>query len=427
VSSWSRDTALVLEALSSVLGEGKPADRVLDRLLRAHRELSSAERGRVARRVLGISCLRGRLDYLLSGMPGFALTPDLWRIALYSVTEEAESVDQSCAELGLEPKALEALLAKAPEWPSEPAARLAAERSLPAWLARLLCEQRGYDFSDALAQSLNRPGPVFARANRLRIDRDELAAVLRREGIESVPTRFSPDGLILQGRPNIFGSAAWRAGLFEMQDEGSQLIATLCAAAPGEHCVDFCAGAGGKTLALAADMANQGRLVALDVNPQRVADMRPRLVRAGVSVVEPLVISPEGPLPESSRGASLVLVDAPCSSLGTLRRGPDARWRLDPAAVAAFPALQLSILERACTCLGPGGRLVYATCTLNRAENEGIADRFGARHPELTPVPVSALLPAPLAGQLEARSTLVLWPHLHGTDGVFACVWQRAR
>jgi 16S rRNA (cytosine967-C5)-methyltransferase len=229
----------------------------------------------------------------------------------------------------------------------------------------------------------------------------------------------------LQGRPNVFGSRAWREGRFEVQDEGSQLIVGLCAPRPGERCVDFCAGAGGKTLALAALMGDRGELLALDVDRQRVADQQPRLARAGVTCVRSRVIDPAGALPPEAADADLVLVDAPCSSLGTLRRGPDARWRTTPEKVETFPALQLEILGRAATLVGRAGRLVYATCTLNAAENERVAGSFEAAHPEFRRTPVAELLGAATADRLGAVDRLWLAPHLHGTDGFFAVHWRR--
>ncbi|MGI5863394.1 MAG: RsmB/NOP family class I SAM-dependent RNA methyltransferase [Myxococcales bacterium] len=413
---------LVLRALAGIFDEQKPAERVLERTLRAHRELGSAERAAVARRVLGIACFRARLEHLIPQAGAGEAARHRWLLAAYLIDQERAEVPEAASASGLSEGEV-SHLAAAGSWPSEPVDRLAAERSLPRWLADLWIEQLGAPEADRLAEAMNRPGPITARANTLRCSRDELVERLAQEGIAASPARWSPDGLHLSGRPNVFGSQAWREGLFEIQDEGSQLIAQLAAPRPGERCIDFCAGAGGKTLALAALMRDQGELWALDVNEQRLADMRPRLARAGASIVRPLAMEPQGALPEQLEPAEVVLVDAPCSSLGTLRRGPDSRWRTRPDDVAAFPELQHAILERAARYVRPGGRLVYATCTINRGENEEVAARFQQSHPGFEP----AQPPPGFAGPLCPDGAMRLFPHIHGTDGFFACAWRRRR
>lgn len=224
------------------------------------------------------------------------------------------------------------------------------------------------------------------------------------------PTGRSPWGLRLNGRANLFGLAAWRGGLFEVQDEGSQELARAVDARPRERILDFCAGAGGKTLALAAAMQDLGELVALDVDPVRLVNLAARLRRAGVTCVRTHRIDAQGPLPWLG-DFDRVLVDAPCSSLGTLRRSPDLRWKTSPEEISGFAARSLEILTRAAGHVRPGGLLVYATCTLTREENEGVAAAFASQHP--------GWHPAPLLGEAPLR----LLPHLHGTDGFFACAW----
>ncbi len=413
--------ALVLEALGGIFDQQKPAERVLERTLRAHRELTSAERGAVARRVLGIACFRARLEHLALQSGAGKTASHRWLLAAYLIDQERAGALEAARASGLTEGEV-SRLAAAGSWPADPVERLAAERSLPRWLAASWIEQLGAPEADRLAEAMNRPGPITARANTLRCGRDELVERLDQEGIAASPARWSPDGVHLCGRPNVFGSRAWRDGLFEIQDEGSQLIAQLAAPRPGERCIDFCAGAGGKTLALAALMGDQGELEALDVNEQRLADMRPRLARAGAHSVRAQAIEPLGAL-TALEPAEVVLVDAPCSSLGTLRRGPDSRWRARPDEVAAFPALQHAILERAAGCVRPGGRLVYATCTINRAENEEVAARFGQSQPGFEP----AEPPPGFSGPLCPDGAMRLFPHIHGTDGFFACAWRRRR
>jgi 16S rRNA (cytosine967-C5)-methyltransferase len=218
--------------------------------------------------------------------------------------------------------------------------------------------------------------------------------------------------------------------LFEVQDEGSQLIALACGARPGQIVVDACAGAGGKALALASEMKNKGRLVACDRDARRLDEMRPRARRAGVHNWEARGV-PEGPAGEAriadlSAGADAVLVDAPCSGLGALRRNPDARWRLDEAEVDSFPPRQLAILARYSKLVKRGGRLVYATCSINRRENEDVRAAFLASHPHFAPLEPTALLGDALAEKVGAHADDVqLFPHRHGTDGFYIAGLKR--
>ncbi len=397
--------ALVIEALQAILDEGRPADVVLDRLLRAHRDLDSAERAAVARRTLGITCLRGRLDFILEALvPGWRGEPHRHRIAAYAQTEEHLDAQAAARAAGLTrmPELGE------PLWPADPVARLAAERSLPGWLAQLWQEELGLQ-ADALARATNRPGPVALRANLLKTTRERLIQDLAAEGIDALAGAHSPLAAVVQGRANLFGSPLWRAGHFEVQDEASQLVAQWCGARPGEKVVDYCAGAGGKTLALAAAMENRGELWALDIEGVRLHQLTARVERAGVVCARWMRIE-SGSVPGAAAGADCVLVDAPCSALGTLRRSPDARWRIGPEEVAAFPARQLEILGCASLLARPGGRLVYATCTLHGAENRGVVERFLAAAPQFS------LDGAPLE----------VAPHTHGTDGFFAVAMRRA-
>ena len=217
----------------------------------------------------------------------------------------------------------------------------------------------------------------------------------------------------------------------EVQDEGSQLLALLLDAKRGEMVVDFCAGAGGKTLALGAAMRNTGRLYAFDVSGHRLDALKPRMARSGLSNVYPAQIAHENDDRVKRLGGKIqrVLVDAPCTGLGTLRRNPDLKWRQSPKDVAELQVRQQAILASASRLLAPGGRLVYATCSLLRAENEAVAEAFEADHGrEFERVPAAqALAEAKIEGAagLDEGGFLRLWPHRHGTDGFFAAVWRR--
>ena len=235
-----------------------------------------------------------------------------------------------------------------------------------------------------------------------------------------MPGRLGPDAL-----------AAFRDGWFEIQDEGSQLIALACGARPGQTVIDACAGAGGKSLALAAEMHNKGSLHVLDPDAERLEEARRRARRAGVHNLRARSIAAgpeaEAQLQDLAGKADVVLVDAPCSGLGTLRRKPDARWRLVPEDPARFAALQRELVRRFAALVRPGGRLVYATCSIGPTENDEVAD-FAAREAGLVPAPIAPLLGeerARVLGAAEARLTLL--PHRHGTDGFFMATFERPR
>jgi 16S rRNA (cytosine967-C5)-methyltransferase len=236
--------------------------------------------------------------------------------------------------------------------------------------------------------------------------------------------------LRLQGKPSLAKVKAFERGAVEVQDEGSQLLALLLDAHRGEMVVDFCAGAGGKTLAIGASMRNTGRLYALDTSAHRLDALKPRLARSQLSNVHPAVIAHERDdrVKRLAGKIDRVLVDAPCSGLGTLRRNPDLKWRQKPEGLAALALTQTAILESAAKLLKSGGRLVYATCSVLPQENEDIANAFAQAHPDFVPLPVQEeLTRLKVAGSetLCAGHFLRLWPHRHGTDGFFAAVWVR--
>ena len=301
--------------------------------------------------------------------------------------------------------------------------------NLPDWLAKPLKEQVGDTF-EALAQSLQTPGTLDLRVNALNEKRSEVQKELTAAGIFSEATPYSPWGLRLQGKPSLAKVKAFERGAIEVQDEGSQLLALLLDAHRGEMVVDFCAGAGGKTLAIGAAMRNTGRLYAMDTSGHRLDALKPRLARSQLSNVHPAAIAHERDdrVKRLAGKIDRVLVDAPCSGLGTLRRNPDLKWRQKPEGIAEVAATQTAILESAARLLKSGGRLVYATCSVLPQENEDIANAFTLAHPDFVLLPVSeelSRLKVPDAESLCTGPFLRLWPHRHGTDGFFAAVWIR--
>jgi 16S rRNA (cytosine967-C5)-methyltransferase len=278
---------------------------------------------------------------------------------------------------------------------------------------------------------MNRRAPLTARANRLKNTREELAERLRDERIESEPSTLAPDGLELHTRVNAYGLVAFKEGRFELQDAASQLVAELTAPPPRGTVLDFCAGAGGKTLHLGALLANRGRLYALDVSARKLSELRLRARRAGLTNLTAFTILRDGPLPDAVLDHKLlarcdrVLCDVPCSGMGVLRRNPEARWRLLPTDLAELTATQAKILERAAPLVAPGGRLIYATCSVLAEENDRVVDRFLDAHPEFVAVPAKEILSAARAAQIGDGERLRMWPHVHDTDGFFAAVLRR--
>ena len=316
----------------------------------------------------------------------------------------------------------------------------APAHNLPAWLAENLQAQLGSQF-DAAAAALLQTAPLDLRVNMLHSKREAVLKALEQNAISATATPYSPWGIRLQGKPHIGQLDLFRQGHVEVQDEGSQLLALLLDAKRNEIVVDFCAGAGGKTLALGAAMRNTGRLYAFDVSAHRLEQLKPRLARSGLNNVYPMAIADEtdARIQRLAGKADRVLIDAPCSGLGTLRRKPDVKWRLSPKDIPAFAATQAAILRQAARLLKPGGRLVYATCSLLPAENEAVAMQFSAEQKSaFMPLNAAQILqsrkvkdamqlcsPAEAATDATAGQFLRLWPHLHGTDGFFAAVWQK--
>jgi 16S rRNA (cytosine967-C5)-methyltransferase len=329
------------------------------------------------------------------------------------------------------------------------------QHNLPDWLASALKAQVGDEFP-ALARSLNDSGPLDLRVNALKAKRPEVQAELAQAAIKSIPTPYAPLGLRVEGKPSLNKVAGYLNGNFEVQDEGSQLLAMLVDAKRGEMVVDFCAGAGGKTLALGAAMRNSGRLYAFDTSAHRLDALKPRLARSGLSNVHPVAIAHERDdrIKRLAGKIDRVLVDAPCSGLGTLRRNPDLKWRIEKmgpghkpgspgsealAAITEMAALQVAILRSAARLVKPGGRLVYATCSLLPEENEAVASAFNSSNPDFEPLPVARILaqlkagPGPEQDAEPATSLysdsgqlyLRLWPHRHQTDGFFSAVWTK--
>lgn len=406
------------DVLREILRFTGPADGTLSRYFREHPKIGGRDRGAIAEGVY--SLLRNKLVFASFAESGVG--PAMRRLALLGLAN-AMDVD---ALGGLSPEEGEWLRRVMQIDRSTLPAALRA--NFPAWLYDKLVARYGEEEALAMAAALNSPAPLDLRVNVLKASRDDVIAELAKAPIICEPMPYAPQGIRLQKKPALQNLPLFKEGAIEVQDEGSQLLSQIVGAKRGEMVVDFCAGAGGKTLALGAVMRNTGRLYAFDVSEKRLAKLKPRLARSGLSNVHPVVIAHENDAKIKRLAGKIdrVLVDAPCSGLGTLRRNPDVKWRQTPDSLAELNAKQASILAGAARLVKLDGRLVYATCSLLNEENEAIVEQFLAQHPDFELVPMRDVL-AEQKIALEMEEYLKLYPHKHQTDGFFAAVLTRKK
>jgi 16S rRNA (cytosine967-C5)-methyltransferase len=403
-------------ALSRVLTFTHPADAVLGRYFRERHVLGPQDRAFVAEAVFGVLRRKMLLDHIAPGA-----TPR--RLLLLWLTRIGGLSGRDIAALC---SAEERAWLNATRARSAADAPLAVTADLPQWIVDRLQPQHGEAFVLALGRALQEPAPLDLRVNTLQTSREAVLAALAKSGMAADAARWSPVGIRLQGKPAINRHPLFTGGAVEVQDEGSQLLGYLLAPRRSDLVVDFCAGAGGKTLMLGAMMNSQGRLYAFDVAQKRLDRLKPRLKRSGLSNVHPLVIAHENDTKVKRLAGKIdrVLVDAPCSGLGTLRRNPDLKFRQSPQSVAELAAKQAEILKSAARLVKPGGRLIYATCSLLAEENQQIVAAFLEAAPGFRPLHCGELLVRQGIG-IECGEQLQLWPQLHGTDGFFAAALQR--
>jgi 16S rRNA (cytosine967-C5)-methyltransferase len=406
------------EALKLALKLDRPADAVLHEFFRARRALGSHDRAFVAEAVYGVLRRKRTVDHLApDGTPRRMLLAYLARVAGVSVRELAAVMkpdEQSwLAQVKAEP------LVDLP---------LALRAELPDWIVERLRSRLAEPEIAALAKGLNEPAPLDLRVNTLLAGREDVQQALAVDAVVAEPTPYSPVGLRVRGRPPINRHALFLAGAIEVQDEGSQVLGFLLAPKRHDLVVDFCAGAGGKSLLLGALMHSRGRIYAFDVSAARLARLKPRLKRSGLSNIHPQTLRNENDLRIKRLAGKIdrVLVDAPCSGLGTLRRNPDLKWRQSPQSLGELKFKQAAILRSAANLVKPGGRLVYATCSLLAEENEDIVAAFLAERAEFQQLNCAQLLRDNRIA-LDTGPTLRLFPHLHGTDGFFAAAMTRTR
>lgn len=420
--------------LASIEAGDEPADAVIGHWARGNRYAGSGDRREIRRLVYGVIRRRRQLEWWLE-RNAVAATPRGLVIA-FRMLGDGWTIERIAAAFGgvqYGPGPMTAEEARLGECLSggaidDEAQPLPVRLNLPDWLAPLLAESFGPDL-EAEAAALGGEAAVDLRVNTLKATREAAIEALAADGLLARPTPYASQGLRLEGRAQLTAARAWRDGLVEVQDEGSQIVAMLTDAQPGQSVVDFCAGAGGKALAIAAAMENKGRIVACDLSEARLRRLGPRLRRAGVDIVETRALAEaDDPwIAANEGGFERVLVDAPCSGTGAWRRRPETKWRLTREMLDEMCELQDRILDRAARLVAPSGRLVYATCSVLRAENRTRADGFLLRHPEFSAVPADSVAPEQLRdAALFESGCLFLTPRRHGTDGFFAAVFERA-
>jgi len=420
-----------IELLAQVLAGARPADVVVADYFRQRRYAGSADRRAVQEMLYAALRARGLVAWGLG--EAVAAEPRMlalgWRVGVLG--EPPDELARLCDGGGHGPDPLTAVERARLQRLAEPVAGPPpawARANLPPWLHALFVERFGAAAEAECAALLER-APFDLRVNRLKADRAAVLARLAADGIAAAPGRFSPDAVRLAAPLRLESHPLWRDGTLEVQDEGSQLVALLLGAQPGERVLDLCAGAGGKALALAAATGDAGLVVASDADPRRLAQASPRLARAGARSVRLLAAAGDGSEDAALGGPfDRVLVDAPCSGTGTWRRRPEASWRLAPEELVRLLAVQAALLDRAADLVRPGGLVVYAVCSLLRAEGEAALDGLFARRPEMQPIdPAAAWMAAVGAGAPPlAGPGLLLTPARHGTDGFFVGLARRA-
>ncbi|MDI9408204.1 MAG: RsmB/NOP family class I SAM-dependent RNA methyltransferase [Candidatus Pacebacteria bacterium] len=431
-------TIEILEEVAS----GGPADGVASGYFRGRRYIGSSDRSTIAESVYAILRRRARLDWwinlVLERSPDSPPPPPRHRMIANLILDENWSEARFTTEFNgdsYRPAALsraerQLLLnlsgqslddSRQPEW---------VQSEMPDWFLQRFKSQ--YPEADATARaSLNHPAAMDLRVNRLRGDRERALAEIKAIGVSAAATELSPLGIRVGGRPALARYPLFQSGLVEIQDEGSQLIALLTEAVGGMKLLDYCAGAGGKTLALAAEMGNRGRIIASDISAKRLDRASQRLKRAGVHNVELRALTADNAKWFKRQASSFdrVLVDAPCSGSGTWRRNPDMKWKFSPVEIAELRQRQGDILRDAARFVKPGGgRLIYSTCSLLPEENDQIIEAFLVEHPgAFRQVSVASIWPRAVATAMPSGvgMSMQLSPHLHGTDGFFCAVLER--
>jgi 16S rRNA (cytosine967-C5)-methyltransferase len=432
-----------VEAYGLVTGSQHPADSTIDTFFRSHKYLGSHDRRFIAETVYGMLRYKKRIEWLCDEAqhrydgPADETARFLHCIAYRTAFADEEMnglVGELDAEQG-EKKPLLLFLAETKErnkniddkdpFLPDVTKDFSLRFSFPEWMIEEWRVRFGDEETRQMCTALNVSAPLTLRVNTLKTSVEECRVRLAKERIDSERTKFSPFGLTLRKRINVFQLDIFRRGFFEVQDEGSQLLSMLVDPKPTSKVVDACAGGGGKSLALAALMKNRGMIFALDTNAFRLEGLRKRIRRSGVDTIRVRKIE-TGELPAELAGsADNVLVDAPCSGLGTIRRNPGMKWTVTPASIAELSGKQSEILDHYARFVKVNGRLAYSTCTMMHSENEAVVEKFLAEHPDFEMMEPASILRRYGLESLSTEKYFRLKPHVHGTDGFFAAVMRR--
>ncbi len=433
----------IVELAALIDKNSRPTDRVVGEFLRTRKYLGSRDRRFIAQAIYGLVRFRKRMEALIdqfvkespSASDIFSRSQhSLLHYIAYAIAIEKADPKEISSSLTARWKSsypdIEITLFA--EWLARNSSleflsgddiqELAAWYSFQEWMVSEWVEQFGKDETEELLNALNTEAPVTLRVNTLRTGVEECQARLRAEGVETQTSMHSPSALISAKRFNIQACSAFKEGLFELQDEGSQVVCLVAQPQTGSFVIDVCAGAGGKSLSLATLMKNTGKILAFDVEPKRLRELETRARRSGTTII---TTQSEGHIDNLKNKADLVLLDAPCSGVGTIRRNPWIKWSLTESLVQHYAEIQSKILEDYSSCVAPGGKLVYSTCSLFRKENEEVVEGLLSRHQEFTPsLPTAMLSQLGFAFDRHSRY-LKLLPHKHDTDGFFVAVFVK--
>ena len=414
----------VTEVYAETLRSSKPADRIIDLFFRERKYLGSSDRRFISETVYGMLRHKKRIEWSLRGTShGDDLLFACVSLLLFG---NNVNIPNLSSELNIDEVELRTIGSKINQEPqlSTPTETAAVKFSFQEWMIDEWVKNIGRDEIDSLCSTLNTQAPMTIRVNTIKTSREECQRKLLEEGIETDRAELSPFALHMKKRTNLFQLRSFKEGMFEVQDEGSQLLAMLVDPKPKSKVIDACSGAGGKALAMASIMNNRGEIFAFDVHTGRLDELRKRIKRSGVDSIRTKVIR-ENEIEESFIGsADYVLVDAPCTGTGTIRRNPGMKWSVSEQMVSELTEKQYSILELNSNYVRPGGRLVYATCSLIKRENQDVVERFLLQHPQFQLVSPSSILEWYHLANVQNNEYFQLMPNQYNTDAFFAAVMR---
>jgi 16S rRNA (cytosine967-C5)-methyltransferase len=436
----------ITELVELIQKSSIPADRVVARFFIERRYLGARDRRVISDITYGIIRNAYRIERLLRETLGQLridsppVYPKIWMVAAYAVGIMNDLPEKVVNDIGAQWNITGAgvdplVLCRGIELQKDlkfagddPVERLCVRYSFPRWMVEAWIAQYGHDETEKLCDASHQQAPLTLRVNTLKTNIGECVQRLAGEGIEAARTTYSPFGLVVPKRVNFSALMSFRDGLYEIQDEGSQIVSLLASPQPSEIVVDACAGGGGKSLHLAAMMQNQGTIYALDVGEQRLKELVRRSERAGVTIIVPRLVAAEAPAADDlSMAADLVLIDAPCSGSGTIRRNPFLKWRITQDDITNYARMQRELLQRYSRCARVGGTVVYATCSLFRSENDDVLKDFLGANPDFIVQKSRPILDRWGIGDLGGDYVIRLLPSIHGTDGFFVVALNRQR